>query len=65
MINNSLRNKSAVSVIFHHYMLQNRRSILIMQYDVTRCIICISNNYKVKYLDQDPSYKNSRKEVIL
>ena len=34
-----------------------------MQCDVTRCIICICN--KSEYLDQERSYKNSTKEVIL
>ena len=34
---------------------------IIMQCDITRCIICISN--KVKYLEKEESYKNSTKQV--
>ena len=36
---------------------------IIMQRDVTRCIICKSN--KPEYLDKERSYKNSTKEAIL
>ena len=35
----------------------------VMQCDVTRCIICISN--EVQYLNEEPSYKHFTKEVIL
>ena len=34
-----------------------------IQYDISGCVICISN--KVEYLDKEESYKNSTKEVIL
>ncbi len=34
-----------------------------MHYDVTSCVICISNN--AEYLDKGGSYKNSTKEVTL
>ena len=34
-----------------------------MQYDVTRCIIYISN--RIEYLDKEQSYKNSTREAIL
>ena len=34
-----------------------------MQYDVPRCVVCISNN--VEYLDKEQGYKNTTKEVIL
>ena len=36
---------------------------LMMHYDVTSCVICISNN--VEYLEKKGSYKNSAKEVAL
>ena len=35
----------------------------VLDYDVTSCIICISNN--VEYLEKEESYKNSTKEVTL
>ena len=60
MINYSLYpHTSAVSVIFYCYMLQNKQSHrpLVMQCDVTRCVICISNN--VEYLDKEEGHKNS------
>ena len=34
-----------------------------MHYDVSGCVICISN--KVEYLDKEKSHNNSTKEVIL
>ena len=47
-------------------MLQNKQSIsytIIMQCDVTRCVIFMSS--KVEYLDEKHSYKNSTKEGML
>ena len=35
---------------------------LIIQYDVSGCVICISN--KVEYLDKEGGYINSTKEVV-
>ncbi len=34
-----------------------------MHYDVTSCVICISNN--VEHLEKEGSYKNSTKDVTL
>ena len=34
-----------------------------MHYDVTSCVICISNN--VEYFEKEWTYKNSTKEVAL
>ena len=45
------------------YRQINEAFQVIMQCDVTRCVICISN--KVEYLDKKRSHKNSTKEVIL
>ena len=43
-------------------MLQNKKSqTLIMQSDVIRCAVCISNT--IEYLDKTDSRKNSTKEV--
>ena len=36
--------------------------IIIIQYDVGGCVICISS--KVEYLDKEGSYINSAKEVV-
>ena len=52
---------SLVLVIFHYYMLQNL-TVIMIQYDVGGCVICIS--YKVEYLAKERSSKNSTKEVI-
>ena len=55
---------SVVLAILHHYMLPNKqsnRSTIIIQYDVSDCVIYTLN--KAEYLDKEEGYKNCSKEV--
>ena len=62
MLNMAYTHASAVLVIFHYHMLQNKQSDRHSLYSMTGCVICISN--KVEYLDKEESYKNFTKEVV-
>ena len=51
---------------FYCYLLRNKQCHIETHYalyDVTSCVICISN--EVEYLEKEGSYKNSTKEVTL
>ena len=62
MLNIAYTHASVVFFIIICYKISNL-TVIIIQYDVGGCVICIS--YKAEYLDKERSYKNSTKEVIL
>ena len=60
MFHHSLRTyKCSFGYFLLLYAIQNRQSHrpLVIQCDVTRCVLCISN--KVEYLDKEEGHKNS------